>query len=49
MNLPFTSLMFYRKKAGNQLAVFLDAHSLSTEQMQHCAKSTLQKALYYKT
>jgi trans-2,3-dihydro-3-hydroxyanthranilate isomerase len=30
--------MFYRKKAGNQLAVFLDAHSLSTEQMQLIAR-----------
>jgi trans-2,3-dihydro-3-hydroxyanthranilate isomerase len=30
--------MFYRKKCKNQLAVFLDAHSLSTEQMQLIAR-----------
>ncbi len=40
MNLPFyiVDVFTEKKYAGNQLAVFLDAHSLSTEQMQQVAR-----------
>ena len=40
MNLPFyiVDVFTEKKYAGNQLAVFLDAHSLSTEQMQLIAR-----------
>ncbi|MFV8357212.1 PhzF family phenazine biosynthesis protein [Flavobacterium sp. XS1P32] len=40
MNLPFyiVDVFTENKYAGNQLAVFLDAHSLSTEQMQLIAR-----------
>ena len=40
MNLPFyiVDVFTEKKYAGNQLAVFLDSHSLSTEQMQLIAR-----------
>ena len=40
MNLPFyiVDVFTEKKYAGNQLAVFLDANLLSTEQMQQVAR-----------
>jgi trans-2,3-dihydro-3-hydroxyanthranilate isomerase len=37
MNIPFTSLMFFSKYAGNQLAVFLNAENIAEDQMQKIA------------